>query len=464
MQSCAVLILAAGLGTRMKSSLPKVLHEVAGRPLLGHVLETARGLSPERIVAVVGHGAELVKERLGGSDVAWAIQKEQKGTAHAVQCALPALEGFEGPLLILCGDVPLLKRETLEKLLDQHRREENAVTVLSMALPEPYGYGRMVRGKKGNVLKRIVEEKDASKAQREIHEVNSGTYCVDAGSLAGWLGKLGNDNAQGEFYLTDIVELANKEGAGEAAACLHEGSEPMELAGINNRLQLAEMEAAFRDRQVVRWMVEGVSFIDPTSCFIAADALIGRDTVIQPNVMIGPGVEIGEGVRIGPFTQIKDSRLGDGVEVHAFCHLEGVDLAGPNVIGPYARLRPGTVLEENAKVGNFCETKKALVRAGAKINHLSYVGDAEVGEKANVGAGTITCNYDGVNKHKTVIGAGAFIGSNASLVAPVTIGAKGTVAAGTALSKDVPEGALGISRAPQRTLNGWADRPKPGKK
>ncbi|OSM00034.1 bifunctional UDP-N-acetylglucosamine diphosphorylase/glucosamine-1-phosphate N-acetyltransferase GlmU [Magnetofaba australis] len=458
MADCAVLILAAGKGTRMKSELPKVLHPLAEKPLLAHVLDAARGLNPSRIVVVVGHGGDQVRAAMAADDVSFVTQEPQLGTGHAVQCGLTALGEVSGELLILNGDVPLIRTETLTGLLDLHRRGGHPVTVLSCMQNPPTGYGRMVRGELGN-LERIVEEKDADTETRAINEINSGTYCVDAARLPGWLSQLSTDNAQGEYYLTDIVPMANSEhregsGSGLAGAfCHHDG---MELSGINNRVQLAQLGAAFRNRLTERLMMDGVSFIDPGSCWIAADAKIGRDTQIAPGVIIGPNVTIAEGCVIGPYCEIRNADLGPGTVLHAYCHVDGAVAKGPGSIGPFARLRPGTVLEANIKVGDFVELKKTHLGEGSKVPHLAYVGDAEIGKNCNIGCGTITCNYDGVNKHKTTLGDGVFIGSDTQLVAPVTLGDGAYVGAGSTITKDVPGDALATSRVGQRVTEGWA--------
>ncbi|MBF0310774.1 MAG: bifunctional UDP-N-acetylglucosamine diphosphorylase/glucosamine-1-phosphate N-acetyltransferase GlmU [Magnetococcales bacterium] len=454
MKLSAILVLAAGRGTRMRSSLPKVLHALAGRPLLAHVLDGARRLAPQRLAVVIGHGGEQVRQAFPDADLSWIEQTEQKGTAHAVSTALPLLEGLEGEVIVLNGDTPLVDGDFLEALLTDHRQQQRAVTVVSTLLETPRGYGRVVRDGEGELLS-IVEEKDASPVQREIREVNAGVYCIDLSQLAPLLARITPHNAQGEFYLTDIISLGLEAGLNIGVFC-HEDA--ASLAGINSRQQLAGMEALYRDRLVRRFMDEGVTFVDPTSCWLAWDVALGTDCIIEPHVILGPGVSIGEGCHIGPFCQLRHSRLGPGCEVSAFSHLDGVVAQGPNAIGPYARLRPGTQLAARARVGNFCETKKAIIGEGAKINHLSYLGDCQVGADVNVGAGTITCNYDGVNKHTTIIEEGAFIGSDTQLVAPVTVGHHAVVGAGTTVTKDVPPEALAVSRTAQTHILNWRRR------
>ena len=448
MTNPAIIILAAGMGTRMKSRLPKVLHKVAGRSMLGHVLAVAKGLEPERVVVVHGPGEEgaLVAEeaRRQAPDAALAEQAERKGTGHAVMQAMPALEGFDGPVLVLYGDVPLLRAESLSPLLERLEAEpEVALAVLGFHAEDPGAYGRLVVSDDGAGLQAIVEAKDANPEQLKIDYCNSGVMAVRAGVLRQLLPQLSDDNAQGEYYLTDLVELARKAGAKVAhAQCAEE-----EVLGVNSRLELARVEKVMQNRLRERAMMNGATLIDPESVFFSFDTEIGRDVTIEPWVFFGPGV-----------------RIGDNVTILAHCHFEGAEVEEGAIIGPFARLRPGAHIMAGAKVGNFVEVKNATVKPGAKVNHLSYIGDAEVGERANIGAGTITCNYDGFLKHRTVIGEGAFIGSNTALVAPVTIGAGALVAAGSTITKDVPEDALAIERAEERLSEGWAARYRERKK
>nr|CRH07903.1 bifunctional: N-acetyl glucosamine-1-phosphate uridyltransferase (N-terminal); glucosamine-1-phosphate acetyl transferase (C-terminal) [Candidatus Magnetococcus massalia] len=456
---CAVLILAAGKGTRMRSKLPKVLHPIAQKPMLAHVLTAAKALNPTRLAVVVGHEAEQIKEAFADEEITWVEQSPQLGTGHAVQCAMPAFEGLKGHrLLILNGDVPLIRQETLEAFLHQHISSSYGVTVLSCSQQPPTGYGRIVRNK-FNGLEQIVEEKDADAEIRKIEEINSGTYCVDLDRLPGWLNRLTNENAQQEYYLTDIIAFANadkgQEQMGSGAHCHHDSHE---LSGVNNRAQLAELNRRYRDRIVHDHMVAGVTFEDPSSCWVAADATIGQDSHIAPHVVIGPGVTLGEDCQVGSFCELKESTIGAGVTIAPFSHLEKAEVADGCTIGPYARLRPAAKLHAKAKVGNFCEVKKATIGEGSKVNHLSYIGDAVIGAGANIGAGTITCNYDGVNKHLTEIGDGVFIGSDTQLVAPVKIGAGAFVAAGSTVTQEVPADALAISRVKQSNILNWAGK------
>ncbi|MBF0135916.1 MAG: bifunctional UDP-N-acetylglucosamine diphosphorylase/glucosamine-1-phosphate N-acetyltransferase GlmU [Magnetococcus sp. DMHC-1] len=464
MHDCAVLILAAGRGTRMHSSVPKVLHHLAFRPLLAHVLGAARALRPSRIAVVVGHGAGQVKSLLSAPDIVWVDQEQQLGTGHAVLTALPALPALtnsaQRDLLILSGDTPLLAASTLTALLEDHRRHQRALTLVTTTQVPPDGYGRIVRGADCQLL-RVVEEKDADPQTRAITEINTGTYCLSMDRLENWLRQITPQNAQGEYYLTDIIAMAVQDATlgGKPVGVFHH-HDSISLAGINSRRQLATMEAAFRDRLIGRWMDAGVTFMDPGSCWLAADVTIGADTTILPGVILGPGVTIGQGCRIGPHCQITSSHIGDGCEILAFCHLEGAELQGPNTVGPYARLRPSAILKAKARVGNFVEIKKSTIGQGSKVNHLTYIGDAQIGQNVNIGAGTITCNYDGVHKHGTTIDDGVFIGSNTELVAPVRIGAGAVVGAGTTLTSDVPPNALAITRAPQRIIPDWHSRRK----
>lgn len=455
--STIVLVLAAGQGKRMRSALPKVLHPLAGRPLLGHVLETARQLQPEHLLVVTGHHSEEIKTAFHDADITWAYQATQLGTAHAVQCALPALAGMTGTLLILSGDTPLVEAATLHNLLEQHQRAGVAVTLVSTTLEKPTGYGRIVRDPSGHLL-RVVEEKDATEAQRSLTEVNTGIYCVELALLPRWLEKISSDNAQHEYYLPDIVPvaLADKTGSVGVFRC----EDAPSLQGVNDRRQLAQMEAVLRDRIVGRLQDQGVTFVDPCSCWVAMDVVIAQDSVILPHVVLGPGTKIDENCRVGPFCEITHTHLGAGCEVRGFCHLEGAVAEEGNSIGPYARLRPGTVLAKGAKVGNFCEVKRSHIGRGSKVSHLSYIGDTQMGAHVNVGAGTITCNYDGTNKHQTVIGDDVFIGSDTQLVAPVQVGHRATIAAGTTVTKTVPSEALAVSRIRQSHVPGWAHRKK----
>ncbi|HMV37719.1 bifunctional UDP-N-acetylglucosamine diphosphorylase/glucosamine-1-phosphate N-acetyltransferase GlmU [Plasticicumulans sp.] len=444
-----VVILAAGKGKRMVSDLPKVLHAVGGRPMLGHVIASAQRLGAARIVVVHGHGSEQVLARFGTvPGIAWAEQAEQLGTGHAVAQALPALPA-DGLALVLYGDVPLVRPESLTPLLAA--AAAGGIGLLTVELPDPTGYGRIVRDDGGRVL-RIVEEKDADAATKRIREGNTGILAAPLARLRDWVGRLGNANAQGEYYLTDIIEMAVGEGL---AVVPHTVAAPEEVQGVNNRVQLAELERFYQRAQAEALMIAGATLADPARIDVRGEVSTGRDVQIDVNVVFEGRVVLGDRVRIGANCVLRDCTIADDVEIKPFTLIEQAEVGTRAQLGPYARLRPGTVLAEDTHVGNFVELKNSTLAAGAKANHLSYIGDATVGAAVNIGAGTITCNYDGVNKSRTVIGDGAFIGSNSSLIAPVTIGAQATVGAGSAIGKDVPDATLAITRAPQKTITSW---------
>ena len=443
-----VVILAAGKGTRMKSDLPKVLHPLAGKPLLSHVLQAADQLGPEKICVVYGHGGEVLPREMQRPDLAWARQDPQLGTGHAVQQALPHLDP-EAQCLILYGDVPLTRPETLKEMTLIAR--EGAIALLTVRMANPAGYGRIVRNAGGKV-ERIVEHKDASPEELAIDEVNTGILCLPAGKLAGWLSRLTNRNAQGEYYLTDVIAMAAAEG--EQVVPCHPAAE-WEVLGINSRQQLAELERTYQRNVAEALMVQGVTLIDPARIDVRGNLACGMDVLIDVNCVFEGRVVLGDGVRVGAHSVLKDVEVGAGTEIKPFCHMESARLGARSIIGPYARIRPGTELAEEVHVGNFVELKNAQVGFNSKINHLSYVGDATVGSKVNIGAGTITCNYDGANKHRTIIEDGAFIGSDTQLVAPVTVGAGATLGAGTTLTRDAPPNQLTLSRAKQQSLAGW---------
>jgi bifunctional UDP-N-acetylglucosamine pyrophosphorylase/glucosamine-1-phosphate N-acetyltransferase len=446
-----VIILAAGQGSRMKSSLPKVLHKVAGRSMLHHVMDTARTLGAEGIHGVIGHGADQVKAVTPAADVTWALQEQQLGTGHAVAQALPVVPDG-AVVLVLYGDVPLINPETLVALVS--RVNQQSLGLLTVDLANPDGYGRILRNEQGKVIA-IVEQKDATESQKAICEVNTGILAVTSDHLKRWLPQLSNSNAQGEYYLTDIIAMAAGEGMTiEVAQPSHE----QEVQGVNNRLQLSMLERWYQRCEAERLMTEGATLADPDRIDVRGNLTVGQDVLIDVNVVFEGEVTLGNNVSIGPNCLIRDARLADNVTVHANSVIEGADVAEQCQIGPFARLRPGTRLARTAKVGNFVETKKAEVGEGSKINHLSYVGDATLGCNVNVGAGTITCNYDGVLKHRTEIGEAAFIGTNTALVAPVRIGDEAMTAAGSVITKDVPDGALAISRTDQATLPDVARR------
>jgi len=452
-----VIILAAGEGKRMKSDRPKVLQPVAGRAMLAHVVDAARALDPAAIHVVHGHGGEQVRAEAGswpagaGGPLHWVEQAEQLGTGHAVQQAMPEVpDGAR--VLVLYGDVPLIRAATLRELLDASGR----LAVLAAEPDNPAGYGRIVRDAEGNVAA-IVEHKDADAEQRRIGLVNTGMIAADATALKTWLSRLSSDNSQGEYYLTDVFEMAAAEYSG---AHIVRVDDPVEVEGANDPWQLAGLERAFQRRAVRELLcAAGVRVADPARIDIRGNVDVGRDVEIDVDVVLEGDVRLGDGVRVGPFCRLRDVDLAAGTIVRAHCDLEGARSEGAATIGPFARLRPGTVLAQGVHVGNFVETKKAVLGPGSKANHLSYLGDAVVGAAVNIGAGTITCNYDGANKSTTTIGDGAFIGSNSALVAPVAIGAGATIGAGSTITRDAPEGKLTVARARQATLEGW-QRPK----
>jgi bifunctional UDP-N-acetylglucosamine pyrophosphorylase/glucosamine-1-phosphate N-acetyltransferase len=443
-----VVILAAGQGTRMKSDRPKVLQPLAGRPLLAHVLERATGLGAHVTHVVYGHGGEAVPAAFPGVPVQWVCQPERLGTGHALAQAMPDVPD-DAVVLVLYGDVPLIEVGSLLPLVEAARADRLAL--LSVELDDATGYGRIVRDSTGRVT-RIVEEKDASPAERALREANTGVLAAPAGRLRRWLAGLSRDNAQGEYYLTDVVALAVRDGVAVDAT---PAATAVEVLGVNDRSQLAGLEAALRATIAARLMGAGVTLADPARIDVRGELRCGRDVFIDVNAVFEGRVELGDGVTVGPNAWIRDSRLGAGCLVRPNTIVDGAVAGSGCELGPFARIRPGTVLADGAKIGNFVEVKKAAIGAGSKVNHLSYVGDAEVGAHVNVGAGTITCNYDGANKHRTVIGDGAFIGSNTALVAPVTVGEGATIAAGSTITKDAPPGELTVARERQVTIAGW---------
>ena len=446
-----VIILAAGEGKRMRSSKPKVLQPIAGRPMLAQVIAAARALAPEGIHVVYGHGGAQVQAAFADQpDLQWAEQTKQLGTGHAVEQAMPNVPDA-ATVLVLYGDVPLIRSETLQRLLESPGR----LAVLVAEVDDPTGYGRIVRDAEGRVAA-IVEQKDADEEQRRIRVINTGIIAAESTGLKRWLSHLSNDNAQGEYYLTDVFAAAAAE---FSAAEMVLVGEAIEAEGANDPWQLAQLERAFQLRQARAVCAQGARLLDPARFDQRGTVTVGRDVEIDVDVVLEGHVELADGVSIGPFTRLKDVKLGPGTLVRAHCDLDGVVTEGAAQIGPYARLRPGTVLADGAHVGNFVETKKATLGVGSKANHLTYLGDAVIGSGVNIGAGTITCNYDGINKFTTTIEDGAFIGSNSALVAPVTIGKGATIGAGSVIGKDAPAGELTIARARQQTLEGW-QRPK----
>jgi len=448
-----VIVLAAGEGKRMRSALPKVLQKIAGRPMLAHVINAARELAPAAIHIVYGHEGDQVRAAFEGQPgLVWAEQAERLGTGHAVQQALSDVpDGAE--VLVLYGDVPLITPASLRRLIAGER--EARLAALVAELEDPSGYGRVVRDPEGHVAA-IVEEKDATLEQREVNIINTGILAAESTALKRWLAAVSNDNAQGEYYLTDVFELAASE---YSPAEIVMTGDPVEAEGANDPWQLAQLERAFQLRQVRELCRQGVRFADPARVDIRGEVIAGSDVEIDVDVVLEGRVELGDGVRIGPFCRLRDVTLRYGTEVRAHCDIEGAVTEGAVSIGPFARLRPGTVLADGAYVGNFVEIKNSVVGVGSKAGHLSYLGDAVIGAGANIGAGTITCNYDGANKSKIVIGDGAFIGSNASLVAPVTIGKGATTGAGSTIVSDVPDDTLAVGRARQAIIENW-QRPK----
>ena len=443
----SVIILAAGQGTRMRSKLPKVLQPLAGRPLLAHVLDTARSVAATDICVVYGHGGDAVREAFPQGDIRWALQAEQHGTGHAMQQAIPETPD-ENTVLVLFGDVPLLLPATLQNLIDASTGDD--LLVLSVDMDDPFGYGRIVRD--GDAVVGIVEEKDADTAQKAIREINTGVMLGSGRRFRRWLDRLRNDNAQGEYYLTDVIAMAVADGVAVHGI---KAQSQVEVMGINDKKQLAEAERALQARIVDDLMKEGVGFADPARVDVRGTLTCGADVFIDVNAVFEGDVVLGDGVTIESNNVLRDSKLGSGVVVHPNCHIEGATIGDNGEIGPFARLRPGADLADNVKIGNFVEIKKSTVADGSKVNHLTYIGDTTIGTNVNVGAGTITCNYDGANKHRTTIGDGAFIGSGVELVAPVEVGAGATIGAGSTITKRAPDDQLTIERAKQLTVKGW---------
>jgi len=450
--SLSIVILAAGQGKRMRSALPKVMHRLAGRTLLEHVYHAASQLESRQILVVYGHGGERARDELGHLNVEWVLQKQQLGTGHAVKQALPSIPARD-MVLILYGDIPLITTSTLKKLVMAARK--TGASLLTVNMENPSGYGRIIRDRKGNLV-RIVEEKDASDKERSLHEINTGMMVASAGHLQRWISTLGNKNAQKEFYLTDVVAMAVKEGI--RIATINPDS-PVETHGINDRRQLAEMERYYQLVQAHQLMHRGVTILDPARFDLRGELETDRDVLIDVNVLLEGRIRIGANVRIGANCCIRDTVIGDDVEILPNCVIENAVISNGCRIGPFARIRPDTVLDENVHIGNFVEVKKSAIGKNSRANHLSYIGDSDLGSNVNVGAGTITCNYDGARKHKTIIEDDVFIGSDTQLIAPVTIGAGATIAAGTTVTKNVESGTLAISRVEQKSVKKWK-RPK----
>ena len=454
MKDIGVILLAAGMGKRMKSSQPKVLHPLGGKPLLTYPLRTARSLNPKKIAIVIGHGADEVRQACDEDGISWVVQKRQLGTGHAVRCTREVFRDFSGDLLILSGDVPLISQKTLLKLLLHHREQAASLTFLTASLEEPSGYGRVLRDGKGQVV-RIVEERDASEAEKKLGEISAGIYSVSSGFLFSALEKLTNNNQQGEYYLPDIVGVAIK--GGEIVRTVQVGG-TREILGINSRKELAMMEKAFQERINRKWMEAGVTLKDPQTIYIDEGVSIGKDTFIGPNSHLMGKTVVGERCRIDGNAYMTDALLGDEVHLRYSVVLTGCQIGDGAIIGPFAHLRPGTSLGQNVHIGNFVETKEATIGEGSKANHLTYLGDVTVGRETNIGAGTITCNDDGFKKYRTAIGDRVQVGSDTTLVAPISLGNDVYVATATTLRHDIPEGALAYNERREKVKEGWTEK------
>ena len=445
------IILAAGKGTRMKSNLPKVLHKVCGRPMIEHVIEAARGAGSEREIVVIGSGADEVEKAI--TDVEFALQAEQLGTGHAVKMAKDKITDMEGTVMILCGDTPLVSADLLEKFIENHEQTKATATVLTAMMPDATGYGRIVRNQSGSVDK-IVEHKDATEEELQIHEVNSGMYCFDVKALFDALEKVTNDNAQGEYYLTDVLGIIRSQGLLINAFVTNAFTQ---ILGINSRYQLATAERILRQRKNIELMDSGVTILDPDSTFIDYDVEIGRDSTILPFTYLETGTKIGENCSIGPNCRLQNTKIGNNVTMQ-FVYSHDAEVDDDVVIGPYVHLRPGTKINKKVKIGNFVEVKNSNIGEGSKLPHLQYIGDTDMGTNVNVGCGTVTCNYDGKKKYRTTVGNNVFVGCNTNLVAPVSVGNGVYIAAGSTINQDVPENNLAIARAMQVNKAGWQDK------
>lgn len=455
MESIITIILAAGKGTRMKSDLVKVLHPLLGVPMLSYPVELSlNDIKAEKTILVVGHQADKIKEKFKDPRIHFVLQEEQLGTGHAVLQALPFLQSFNGMVLILCGDVPLVKMETLRSFIDTFWRNESNLSVLTAVVENPSGYGRIIRGPTG-WLERIVEDKDGSEEEKLIREINTGIFCIKARFLVNGLQEIGQENAQGEYYLTDLVEIGRKRGMRCSA---HMVADPTEVMGINTRADLALANEVLRQEKVMDLMLSGVTIIDPKTTYVDKTVEIGKDTILHPNCVLQGKTKIGERCVIESNIKISDSFLGNEVTIRSNSVITESKIEEGAIIGPFAHLRPLTEIKSKAKIGNFVEVKKSIIGRGTKANHLTYIGDSLVGEEANIGAGTIVCNYDGFEKHQTIIGDRVFVGSNVELVAPVKVGSQSSIGAGTTVTKDVPEGALAISRVRQKNIKGWSKK------
>ncbi len=454
MKALSVIVLAGGKGKRMHSGLVKVLHPLCGVPMGRYPLESVRPLRPERIVILVGHDGERVKEMFNESSLLFAHQPEQLGTGHAVVCAMKPLDGFKGDVLVLSGDVPLITTTTLKALVRLHRREKNTLTFVSTIMETPHGYGRVLRDEEGRVCG-VVEEKDLKGHEKALSEVNAGIYVFCSEFLGRNMGRLRRTNRQREYYLTDLIHMAFEEGR-KVSALTHR--DPLEVMGVNTRAELSEAERVMQQRILEGLMLSGVTIKDPSNTYIDHGVKVGRDTVIQPGACLYGDTVIGRGCTIEEGARIQDSRIGDGTTIKSHTVIEDSRIGREATIGPFARLRPGCRIDRGVRIGNFVEVKNSHIKEGSKANHHSYIGDATIGKGVNIGAGTITCNYDGRKKHRTTIKDGAFIGSDTQLVAPLTVGRNAYIGAGSTITRDVPDGALALSRPEQRIVKGWVKK------
>jgi len=454
-ESIATIILAAGKGTRMKSDLVKVLHPLLGIPMLSYTIDLSLNkIKAEKTVVVVGHQADRIKERFKDPQIQFVLQEEQLGTGHAVLQTAPLLQKFKGTILILCGDVPLVKRETLRSFISHFLKNESVLSVLTTVPEDPFGYGRIIRNPEG-WLERIVEEKDAKEEERKCREINTGIFCIKASFLFEGLREIGQENSQGEYYLTDLVGIARK----RSLRCMaHPVGDPVEVMGINTRVDLAIANEVLRQEKVRDLMLSGVTMIDPKTIYVDRNVEVGKDTILYPNCMLQGKTKIGERCLIESNSKISDSIIGHEVTIRGNSVITESKVEQGATIGPFTHLRPLSEVKSKAKIGNFVEVKKSVIGKGSKANHLTYIGDSLIGEKVNIGAGTITCNYDGFEKHQTIIGDRVFVGSNVELIAPVKVGKDSSIGAGTTVTRDIPDGALAISRVKQRNIRGWSKR------